>query len=168
MGYFDDLFKSEFLFDNEYSQRKDIERLKEHVLTTSDPSRLVEPLLARLDRLELLCKSLTELIVSKGIASREELSVVTQQLDLADGVEDGKISARVRKSAPRCANCGRFINPRRDQCVYCHAEVQTTGKAPPPERTVVCGGCGKEVPESGTFYTAAGLRCDTCFEDVLP
>ena len=36
----------------------------------------------RLDRLELLCKALTELVLSKGLATREELSVVTQQLDL--------------------------------------------------------------------------------------
>ena len=168
MGYFDDLFKPEFLFDNEYSQRKDIERLEQQVLEMPDASRMVEPLLQRVDRLELLCKALTELVVSKGIATREELSVVTQQLDLADGVEDGKISARVRKSAPRCSSCGRFVNPRREHCVYCHADVSTTAQAPPPERTVVCGGCGKEVPESGSFYTGAGLRCDTCFEDVLP
>jgi len=168
VGYFDDLFSSDFLFDNEYKQRKDIERIKAQVDAAPDPMRIVEPLAQRVDRLELLCKSLTELIVTKGLATREELSVVTQQLDLADGVEDGKISSRVRKTAPRCASCGRFVNPRRDTCVYCHAAVQQDSPEEPPERTVLCGGCGKDVPESGTFYTASGLRCDTCFEDVLP
>lgn len=169
MGYFDDLFESEFLFDSEYKQRKDIDRLQSEIRQAPDPMLVVGPLMDRVDRLELLCKSLTELIISKGVATREELSVVTQQLDLADGVEDGKISARVRKSAPRCSSCGRFINPRRSSCVYCHAVVeQDAPQVPPPERAVVCGGCGKQVPESGTFYTASGLRCDACFEDVLP
>ncbi len=168
MGYFDDLFKSEFLFDNEYSQRKDIERIKEQMLDAPDPSQAIEPLLQRVDRLELLCKSLTELIVSKGLASREELSVVTQQLDLADGVEDGKIGSRVLKNAPRCASCGRFVNPRRSSCVYCHAAVEQAGAQLPPERMVACSGCGKQVPESASFYTGSGLRCDACFEEVLP
>ncbi len=168
MGYFDDLFSSEFLFDNEYKQRQDIERIKAEVMAAPDPVQLVEPLMQRVDRLELLCKSLTELIVSKGLASREELSVVTQQLDLADGVEDGKIGSRVRKTAPRCASCGRFVNPRRSKCVYCHAAVLQDPSEKPPERTIVCGGCGNEVAESGSFYTADGLRCDSCFEDVLP
>ena len=157
------------MFDSEFDQRKDIEQLKEQMLHTPDPSRMIQPLVERIDRLELLCKSLTELIVSKGVATREELSVVTQQLDLADGVEDGKISSRVRKRAPRCSSCGRFINPRRSHCVYCHAEVvAAAADSPPPERMTSCGGCGKQVPESGTFYTANGLRCDACFEQVLP
>ncbi len=168
MGYFDDLFKSEFLFDNEYSQRKDIERIKEQILDAPHPADAIAPLVERVDRLELLCKSLTELIVSKGLASREELSVVTQQLDLADGVEDGRIGSRVLKTGPRCTNCGRFVNPRRSSCVYCHAVVEMKATQAPPETMVGCGGCGKKVPESASFYTGAGLRCDACFEEVLP
>ncbi len=164
MGYFDDLFKSEFLFDSEYQQRSDIEGLKRTILEAPDVARLMAPLVDRVDRLELLCKALTELVISKGVASREELSVVTQQLDLADGVEDGKISSRVRKKAPRCASCGRFINPRRDHCVYCHAIVDRGVQAPPPPRTATCGACRKEVPESSTFYTEAGLRCEVCYD----
>lgn len=167
MGYFDDLFKSEFLFDSEYQQRSDIENLKQQVINTPDPSRMIRPLADRVDRLELLCKSLTELVISKGLATREELSVVTQQLDLADGVEDGKISSRTRKKAPRCNACGRFINPRRDHCVYCNAAVgaaatPTTNVA--PERLATCGQCQKEVPERQTYYTDRGLRCDGCYD----
>ncbi|MEM6289742.1 MAG: hypothetical protein AAGA54_00710 [Myxococcota bacterium] len=169
MSYFDDLFKPEFMFDSEFDQRRDIEQLKQQMLHSPDPNRMIQPLVDRIDRLELLCKSLTELVISKGLATREELSVVTQQLDLADGVEDGKIGSRVRKQAPRCTSCGRFINPRRSHCVYCHAEVVVAAAdAPPPERMASCGGCGKQVPESATFYTGNGLRCDACFEKVLP
>ncbi len=168
MGYFDDLFESEFLFDNEHKQREDIERIKQQMHDAPDLSRLMGPLAQRVDRLELLCKSLTEIIVSKGLATREELSVVTQQLDLADGVEDGKIGARVRKDAPRCSSCGRFVNPKRAHCVYCNAAVEQGASQTPPERTAVCGGCGKTVAESSTYYTGKGLRCEVCFEDVLP
>lgn len=168
MGYFDDLFSPEFLFDNEHKQREDIQRIQQQLMDGPDLSVTIAPLVQRLDRLELLCKSLTELIVSKGLASREELSVVTQQLDLADGVEDGKIGSRVLKNGPRCTNCGRFVNPRRSSCVYCHAAVEQEGAKAPPERLVACGGCNKEVPESASFYTGNGLRCNACFEEVLP
>lgn len=166
MGYFDDLFSPAHLFDSEYKQRSDIESLKQQALNAPDPSRMIRPLVERIDRLELLCKSLTELVVSKGIVSREELSVVTQQLDLADGVEDGKISARTRKKAPRCTNCARFINPRRDHCVYCNAPVSTSNdlKRVAPERLATCGQCQKEVPERDTYYTDNGLRCDNCYD----
>lgn len=164
MGYFDDLFKPEFLFDTEHQQRADIERLQRSIEATPDIGVMVRPLADRVDRLELLCKSLTELIISKGLATREELSVVTQQLDLADGVEDGKISSRVRKQAPRCGHCGRFINPRRDQCVYCHEAVVRDEAGPPPVRLVKCGACQKDVAESDTFYTGGGLRCGSCYD----
>lgn len=166
MGFFDDMFTSEFLFDSEYKQRSDIEQLKQAALSAPDPSRLIRPLQQRVDRLELLCKALTELIISKGVATAEELSVVAQQLDLEDGREDGKISARARKKGPRCTNCDRFVNPKREHCVYCNAAIESEAKSEPAAaRMVHCGGCNREVPEPETFYTGGGLRCSACFNE---
>jgi len=166
MGYFDDMFKSGFMFDSEYRQRADIEHLKQAIADSApDLRRVVMPLIERVDRLELTCKVLTELIVSKGVATPEELSIVAQQLDLEDGVEDGKLSSSVRDDAPRCTECGRFVNPRRKHCVYCHALVTHGGAAPPPPvRMATCGDCLKEVPEADTFYTGNGLRCSVCYD----
>lgn len=164
MGFFDDMFSSEFLFDNEYRQRSDIEQLKQAFVNAPDPMRLIAPLQQRVDRLELLCKSLTELIISKGIASQAELSVVAQQLDLEDGREDGKIGSQVRANAPLCVHCGRYVNPKRDHCVYCNTAIaKEQAEVKPPPRLVNCGGCNGEVAESDTFYTEGGLRCAPCF-----
>ncbi len=164
MGFFDDMFSSEFLFDSEYNQRADIRQLQQDIANAPDPMRMIAPLQHRIDRLELLCKALTELIISKGIASQQELSVVAQQLDLEDGREDGKISSRAREEAPRCHDCGRYVNPKREHCVYCNAAInQETAAAKPPARLVSCGGCNREVAESDTFYTERGLRCGPCF-----
>ncbi|MBL4683219.1 MAG: hypothetical protein JKY37_01405 [Nannocystaceae bacterium] len=166
MSIFDHLLDPAHLWDSEHKQRRDIQDLRRELDAAPDLSRLLTPLAARVDQLELLCKALTELLVSKGVASPEELSVLAQQLDLADGVEDGKVSARVRDNAPRCPRCQRFANPRRQHCVYCEAELGTavqTSAAPAP-RTVSCGGCGQQVPESQTYYSGSGLRCERCYD----
>ncbi len=173
MSAFDSLFDSAHWFDSDYKQRNDIQALRRAVDNAPDVSQVVTqataPLRERIDRLELLAKVLTELLVTKGVATEAELSVIAQQLDLADGVEDGKVSGAVRTDAPRCPACQRFANPRREHCVYCHAELSGLDgvKAPVAAkvvREVVCGGCGKTVKESATYYTGLGLRCETCYD----
>lgn len=164
MSVFDNLFDKDFLFDSEYKQRRDIKGLQDELDRATDPRPMLQ-LQKRLDSLELLCKALAELVVSKGVATVEELSVITQQLDLADGVEDGKVSPRARQGAPRCSACNRYLNPRRTHCVYCNAQASATdANQKAPERTATCGKCGNHVPESQTFYTGDGLRCTNCYD----
>jgi hypothetical protein len=119
----------------------------------------------RVDQLELMVKALVELVLAKGIATRDEMSVLMQQLDLLDGVEDGRLGKETHADAPSCASCGRYVNPQRPKCVYCGGEVVVEAKkeAPRPRPTVTCAGCGSEVPEDQTFFTENGLRCEICF-----
>lgn len=167
MSIFDDMFDSAFFFDNEYRQRRDIQRLQLEVLHAPSHGPQVQANTARVDQLELLCTALVELIVAKGIATAPELRVIMQQLDLADGVEDGRISKTVREQSPRCAHCQRFVNPSREACVYCgtpmsHAAPQAQAQAVRPD--VTCTRCHSSVPESDSYFTDQGLVCSGCFD----
>jgi len=123
------------------------------------------------ERLHLLCKTLLELVVAKGLATREEITVLMQQTDLSDGVEDGRLTDQRRK-APRCRNCTRFLNPKREACIYCGASIAAEagdpyrggGPAPAPVVTVACTKCGETVPQNETLFTGSGLRCERCYD----
>ena len=152
-------------------QHRDIQRLKatasDVAISAESAMHLARRLGERVDRLELLCEALVELVVTRKIASREELSVLIAQVDLRDGVEDGSVGSQPRRSVPACVSCGRPVNPQRPSCVYCGAAVVADAGAPAaavrPVRTVTCGGCGETVDERETNFTEHGLRCDRCF-----
>lgn len=152
------------LFDNDNKQRNDIDLLRADLDSLPKVWAHIETMNSRVDRLELLCETLMEVIVVKGLANEAELSVLMQQIDLEDGVEDGARHDQVRGSAPRCRQCDKFINPARSNCVYCDALIEGPAiKRRPPPKLVGCGGCGQSVAESSTFFTAQGLRCEVCF-----
>lgn len=176
LSIFDDLFDSAFLFDSEYRQRRDIQRLQQQVShsAASNHGPALRAAAARIDQLELLCSALAQLLVTKGLTTQAELRVIMQQLDLVDGVEDGRASTTVADKAPRCSHCQRFINPAREACVYCGTPMAqampprpATTAAPPvakPRPSVACKGCGRVVLESDTYFTGRGLVCGTCFQ----
>lgn len=164
MSMFDDIFESAFFFDTEYHQRRDIQRLKSQVEDAASQSQL-QAAAARVDQLELLCTALVELLVAKGVTTPAELRVLMQQVDLSDGVEDGRVSKRVREESPRCACCQRFLNPRREACVYCGTPMARAVPPPPaptPRPDVACTGCQRVVPERDTYFTGRGLVCSSC------
>lgn len=175
MGLFDDLFRSQFLFDTHYKQRRDIESLRYEV-ATRDAAPKIRALEARADQRQLLCNALIEVIERKKLASREELEVLVQQIGLLDGVEDGK-QGETWRAAPRCAGCNYFVNPRRDACVYCsHASPKGDATLGGPyrdgraasapasaPRTARCANCVAVVPQNETFFTERGeLWCARC------
>jgi len=161
MSTFDDFFAS---ISYEYRQHRDIERLKQEVSGVDDLMAYVHGLRERVDQLELLNKALLELVVAKGVIDHDELSVMLQQIDLLDGIEDGKISPQVHARAPACGSCGRYINPKRPACVYCGTAIASaSGPAPRPTRTVSCSACGSTVAESDSYYSSRGVVCQPCF-----
>lgn len=163
MGFFDDVFSGPHLFDSEYKQRRDIENLKSQIGPDYGPN--IRELRGRVDRLELLCETLVEMLKVKGVATQGELATLMQQIDLLDGVEDGGHSKTVRADAPRCAECGRFVNPSRANCVYCGAAVTLAGSkdAGRPVELVECAECGRQVDAADTFISESGTLCSTCF-----
>ncbi len=168
MSIFDDMFDSEFFFDSDYRQRRDIRSLQRQLLAAPDHGAQVRANTARIEQLELLCTSLVELLVAKGLATAPELRVLMQQLDLADGVEDGRIAKRVRDDSPRCGHCQRFVNPSRESCVYCGTPMAPTSPAAAAVKTVrvevACSSCGVRVAETDSYFTGAGLVCEGCFD----
>ncbi|MBS3734466.1 MAG: hypothetical protein KGY99_06015 [Phycisphaerae bacterium] len=72
----------------------------------------------RLDKLMLVNMALWDLIKDKTGLTDEELAAKVEQLDLADGEADGKVS----RELTRCGRCGRAISPRHSRCMYCGTE----------------------------------------------
>lgn len=166
MSIFDEMFDPKFFWDDEYRQRRDIEFLRQEVTSAPNLAPQLRAQAARIDQLELMVKALTEVIVGKGLASRDELAVAMQQLDLEDGVEDGRVG-RARQDAPTCQHCHRFVNPKRERCVYCGTPQSAQAvpqAAPAPSRPPVqCTQCHTTVPESKSYFTGGGLVCESCF-----
>ena len=160
------------LFDSDYRQREDINSLHDQIDTLStvpDHTEIIREMASRLDQLELLNKALLELVTQKGLVSQEEVGVMMKQIDLLDGVEDGKLSSHVHRNAPTCPHCGRYVNPRRTQCVYCRAPLNAQVRAAPvpkPQKQVSCSRCGEVVPENQTLFAASGLVCEPCYHEI--
>ena len=100
----------------------------------------------RVNRSELLIHAMWELLKVRTGATDEELRVMVARIDLADGREDGKIGTKVPSA--QCANCGRPINTRRRNCIYCDAPMSEAYKVSQPKkvvRTVTCTRCSASV-----------------------
>ncbi len=160
---------SDFFLGHEGRQQRDIRELQSRLTAISerrvDASR-IDALERRVDRLELICGALLDILHKRELATPDELAVVIAQIDLRDGVEDGALRDTARRSAPLCTTCQRPINPARPACVYCDAPIAPAPGAPKaarPPRMVTCTKCQKIVDERETYFTGAGLRCEACF-----
>ncbi len=56
-----------------------------------------------------------ELLQQHGNVTDQQLVAKIQEIDLRDGVLDGKMS----KPAAKCSACGRVNNATRNRCMYC-------------------------------------------------
>lgn len=88
-------------------------------LTAERLSKEVEDLRARCDTLALACQALWEIVRSTTGLNDEAILSKMQEIDLRDGVLDGKITPRMTM----CSSCGRANNTRRNACVYCGTQL---------------------------------------------
>ena len=72
----------------------------------------------RVDQLVTVNLALWSLLKQKLVLTEEELIERVKQIDLADGVPDGKVTGQVRK----CSACGRVMHRRHKRCMYCGAD----------------------------------------------
>jgi len=79
--------------------------------------RNVEALIDRLDKLTLVNMAVWSLVREQLELTEEQLAERVREIDLADGVEDGKVTPQVAK----CPQCGRVMSPRHKKCIYCGA-----------------------------------------------
>ncbi|MGE0789675.1 MAG: hypothetical protein AB7S26_28640 [Sandaracinaceae bacterium] len=176
MGFFEDMFDPDFAFDSEYQQRQDIRSLQAHADAGMATASAVHRLEGEIARLTLIVNALASALEQKGIATSDELQVLVQQIDLADGTENGRMSPTTWKSAPQCAHCGYFVNPQREACVYCGRSLAVTTSGSPyrggtpsarakSPRLAACQQCSARVPQNETYFTEQGaLRCSECFQ----
>lgn len=75
------------------------------------------------DRLSMAVEALWSILKEKTGVTDDELRDRIREIDLSDGVLDGK----VRRPPRDCTACGRTIASRHVKCIYCGAEVE----APP-------------------------------------
>ncbi len=141
MGLFD------YLFDNEFSQRADINRAHERAETlenrlwkahdrNKELSLQVQDLRRDLARTILLSEVLSQLVVEKGLCTREELLVHLDTADRADGVADGMRTPPGAPGAPeprRCSFCWHEIGALAQKCIYCGMAVAEPTAAPSDE-----------------------------------
>ena len=76
----------------------------------------------KLERLSLVTHAMWELLQAKGY-SEAELKQKMIELDMRDGVRDGKVS----RSELSCRSCGKPLRDRRSNCYWCGAPVEPGG-----------------------------------------
>jgi hypothetical protein len=81
--------------------------------------RHIEQLENRLARTTLACQALWEILKTHVGLTEEELLAKMDEIDLRDGVRDGKMSPTVCL----CGSCGRKVNSVSASCMYCGAEL---------------------------------------------
>ena len=77
--------------------------------------RLLEDSVARL---ALVNAAIWSLVKDRTGLTDAALAARVRDIDLRDGVEDGKLTATVQN----CAHCGRVMASRHRRCIYCGGE----------------------------------------------
>ena len=75
----------------------------------------------RIAVLALACQSLWELLQDHAGIAAADLDQKMEEIDLRDGVKDGKMTA----TTDTCAKCGRKTSRRRKNCIYCGNQTGT-------------------------------------------
>jgi hypothetical protein len=71
-----------------------------------------------IERLVLVNAALWSLVKDRTGLTDTALTARVRDIDLRDGVEDGKITTTVQN----CQKCGRTMAPRHKRCLYCGGE----------------------------------------------
>ena len=87
-----------YIFDNDYMQRADIENLRARQAQQNRFQRLrqsrenmkLETMADELGELALFCRTTLAILMDKGIITQQEFVAKMEQVDMADGVKDGK------------------------------------------------------------------------------
>ncbi len=119
-----------YVFDSDFSQRTDIERLKDAAAHGNSAARRqvrglegeVAVLRDEIAELALVNRTLMRLVVERGLCSAEDLAATLREIDLEDGVADGKVTHA--DSSEVCAGCRRNPGKDKPRCVWCGHPVK--------------------------------------------
>ena len=88
---------------------------RSHAASAEDRIRALED---RIDSLLMVCQAQWALIEEATGLTEERLLEKVREIDLSDGVLDG----RVRVQVAECTACGRTLGKRHKRCLYCGAD----------------------------------------------
>jgi hypothetical protein len=80
-------------------------------------ARRVAALEDRFEKLLMVCQAQWALLQQETDLTEEQLNEKIREIDLSDGLLDGK----VRVSVVECGQCGRKLGQRHPRCLYCGA-----------------------------------------------
>ncbi len=80
----------------------------------------------KFDKLVLIDMAIWSLLQEKTGLTDEDLAQRIQDIDLADGVADGKIT-RTKEAGQKCGHCGRVVSQRHRRCLFCGSESLESG-----------------------------------------
>lgn len=95
--------------------------LDESKAKTQNLSYQTENLADDFENLKLINQALWEIMSDKLGLSGEELLKKVEEIDLRDGVRDGRISKS--RNPWNCTNCNHLNSPRMKTCVSCHKQT---------------------------------------------
>lgn len=70
---------------------------------------------SKIDNLALICEALVQILVERGGVTEREITEKITEIDLRDGLADGKFSG----NPTRCPTCDRVAHTRQRTCMYC-------------------------------------------------
>lgn len=119
----------DYMFDNDWIQRADIDHLKNSAAlmrrNVIEDAHRIRSLEDQIGHLTLINEALLRILEKKGVFARDEFRSLLVEVDLEDGVHDGKLSTPPRNDAPPapgripCRFC-RTMNDRSSQfCSHC-------------------------------------------------
>ncbi|MHC4159628.1 MAG: hypothetical protein ACYSSO_11195 [Planctomycetota bacterium] len=80
----------------------------------------IKALEEKIDEMALKCQALWEIVREATSLSDADIYQKIQEVDLRDGVADGKITP----TAEKCKNCGRAVSKRHSRCLYCGRDIE--------------------------------------------
>ena len=75
----------------------------------------------QVDRLALVNLAMWHLLRERAKLTDEHLAAKVREIDLLDGVEDGKLT----RAAAQCPRCNRTLSARHKRCLYCGHDLKT-------------------------------------------
>jgi hypothetical protein len=78
----------------------------------------IRNLAERIDQLTLVCRAMHEMLVHSGAYTDEAIKQKVLEIDMRDGVKDGKFTPPPKK----CPKCDAMICRRFNRCLFCGYE----------------------------------------------
>jgi regulator of replication initiation timing len=120
-----------YIFDSNWMQRADIERLDEQTTRlhadlrsagkeNRDLAEENEALRLEVSRLVLGVEAMSRLALERNLWSGEDMTRTIEKVDSEDGVADGARALVPKPVKPACAGCGRTVPLNVKRCPHCN------------------------------------------------